>query len=413
MSSLKIGRNDPCPCGSGKKYKKCCGRLGEQVDISPDPFTRYSQLLTAVKLKLDQYYEQRIKKLRRDLRGHYLRFTVNPVLPRENEAVFSEWLWFGARISDGPTLGEEYLNSNGEYMDTLLKDCLLTLNNSFPSIYEVQSFEYQYLNIRDIFLDTNHRILLKEPWDDQLNQNAPLFMGRLVKIQEDELFSGMVVSLNNKSGEEDFLVRHLNFLSSLHNEDKNSFLKDNEEIVYGLFDHASKQIMVNFDHMEAARLDKAQKERLSKAINEGSDWQCLHTTQGYRWHQLNEEVSGYVRLALGENDLIWSAEVLDDIEKMRSLLSQALPGLESVVIQNRFSDQPPNDEYFNHWFLLIRDREAEQWLRTPHLELDDKTPAELMEEDNGKQRLHEMLSRQLDTSPEGEALIDYLKARIG
>ena len=23
--ALKIGRNDPCPCGSGKKYKKCCG----------------------------------------------------------------------------------------------------------------------------------------------------------------------------------------------------------------------------------------------------------------------------------------------------------------------------------------------------------------------------------------------------
>ncbi|MEE3395221.1 MAG: SEC-C metal-binding domain-containing protein, partial [Candidatus Onthomonas sp.] len=22
----KIGPNDPCPCGSGKKYKKCCGR---------------------------------------------------------------------------------------------------------------------------------------------------------------------------------------------------------------------------------------------------------------------------------------------------------------------------------------------------------------------------------------------------
>ncbi|WP_308772401.1 SEC-C metal-binding domain-containing protein, partial [uncultured Bilophila sp.] len=21
----KPGRNDPCPCGSGKKYKKCCG----------------------------------------------------------------------------------------------------------------------------------------------------------------------------------------------------------------------------------------------------------------------------------------------------------------------------------------------------------------------------------------------------
>jgi uncharacterized protein YecA (UPF0149 family) len=24
-NEAKIGRNDPCPCGSGKKYKKCCG----------------------------------------------------------------------------------------------------------------------------------------------------------------------------------------------------------------------------------------------------------------------------------------------------------------------------------------------------------------------------------------------------
>ena len=23
----KVGRNEPCPCGSGKKYKHCCGRL--------------------------------------------------------------------------------------------------------------------------------------------------------------------------------------------------------------------------------------------------------------------------------------------------------------------------------------------------------------------------------------------------
>ena len=26
VKEKKIGRNDPCPCGSGKKYKQCCGR---------------------------------------------------------------------------------------------------------------------------------------------------------------------------------------------------------------------------------------------------------------------------------------------------------------------------------------------------------------------------------------------------
>lgn len=24
----KVGRNDPCPCDSGLKFKKCCGKLG-------------------------------------------------------------------------------------------------------------------------------------------------------------------------------------------------------------------------------------------------------------------------------------------------------------------------------------------------------------------------------------------------
>ena len=26
VNEPKIGRNDPCPCGSGKKYKRCCGK---------------------------------------------------------------------------------------------------------------------------------------------------------------------------------------------------------------------------------------------------------------------------------------------------------------------------------------------------------------------------------------------------
>ncbi|MCC6048388.1 MAG: preprotein translocase subunit SecA [Thermodesulfobacterium sp.] len=29
----KVGRNDPCPCGSGKKYKKCCGREAFETNV--------------------------------------------------------------------------------------------------------------------------------------------------------------------------------------------------------------------------------------------------------------------------------------------------------------------------------------------------------------------------------------------
>ncbi|MED4599175.1 SEC-C metal-binding domain-containing protein [Paenibacillus validus] len=29
VTSVKFGKNDPCPCGSGLKHKKCCGKLKE------------------------------------------------------------------------------------------------------------------------------------------------------------------------------------------------------------------------------------------------------------------------------------------------------------------------------------------------------------------------------------------------
>ena len=37
------GRNDPCPCGSGKKFKKCCGRLKNRSDRLPDALKRYAE----------------------------------------------------------------------------------------------------------------------------------------------------------------------------------------------------------------------------------------------------------------------------------------------------------------------------------------------------------------------------------
>jgi len=42
---LKVRRNDPCPCGSGKKYKRCCLHKGNPQDIEADKelyFQKYS-----------------------------------------------------------------------------------------------------------------------------------------------------------------------------------------------------------------------------------------------------------------------------------------------------------------------------------------------------------------------------------
>ncbi len=58
----KIGRNQPCPCGSGKKYKHCCLSLvqnGQPMAPAPGPSTSFS--LRAEVAKLQEFAEKKEK----------------------------------------------------------------------------------------------------------------------------------------------------------------------------------------------------------------------------------------------------------------------------------------------------------------------------------------------------------------
>ena len=41
---MEVGRNDLCPCGSGKKYKKCCMKKEKVVEIGQLKLNRFFQL---------------------------------------------------------------------------------------------------------------------------------------------------------------------------------------------------------------------------------------------------------------------------------------------------------------------------------------------------------------------------------
>lgn len=56
IEAKKVGRNDPCPCGSGKKYKKCCGRDAGTA-LQPPPFNQ--RLMERGLLALKQTVEEK------------------------------------------------------------------------------------------------------------------------------------------------------------------------------------------------------------------------------------------------------------------------------------------------------------------------------------------------------------------
>jgi hypothetical protein len=55
---MKVGRNDPCPCGSGKKYKKCCIAKDAVVEIRKVREERFFQLKNELSEEIYQFLER-------------------------------------------------------------------------------------------------------------------------------------------------------------------------------------------------------------------------------------------------------------------------------------------------------------------------------------------------------------------
>jgi methionyl aminopeptidase len=51
IRSIKIGRNDPCPCGSGKKFKKCCASKADQLIHQHHPDKPKIRLKSAMEIE--------------------------------------------------------------------------------------------------------------------------------------------------------------------------------------------------------------------------------------------------------------------------------------------------------------------------------------------------------------------------
>ncbi len=64
MSNEKIGRNDPCPCGSGKKYKRCC--LGKDAWLPATPRVPAAKAASAAPAPLPKLDPRRLPELLRD-----------------------------------------------------------------------------------------------------------------------------------------------------------------------------------------------------------------------------------------------------------------------------------------------------------------------------------------------------------
>ncbi len=411
---LKLGRNDPCPCGSGKKYKNCCGLLSDITPSFDDPFVHYSQMLVSVKLKLDRYFEAEVKKHRQQIRSRFTRFSVNKDLRPEHESVFSDWMWLDFQDNTGISMAADYLEENQDYMEIPLRECLKALDNSYLSVYQITGSDGVKLNVNDTFLDTSYQVIIKEALTLKQEDPEMLLLARMVQLQDVNLFSGMVLMLENDARQKEFIKEHLAYIKDLYQDEVIDVLKNYGELLYGIFDHAGHKILVNLNDMRIAPLDEDEQKILLDELESSQEYLLQHETEGLSWFKPVEKAAGYSRMIIGQNLVLSCSDVLEDVMRQSGFLNSVLPNKCLQVFNSLMLQAPPDMEYNWLWFTVLKDRECEKWLNTPHRELDGQTPNDILVEEGGKEKIIAMLDEFINSISinEEKELLEYMKKRI-
>jgi len=413
MKKAKLGRNDPCPCGSGKKYKHCCQVLEGIATNGIDPFERYNTLMTSIKMKLEHNYAAQIRKIRRPAQEQFLRLSCDQTLPREQESVFSDWLWFDMTDNQGMTLGREYLQEHGDYMEAPLRECLQSLNQSYLSVYGIDSAAGDNLRLNDYLSGEVQQVLLKEPLELDLEEARPLLLGRLAAMPGGTVFSGMVLMVGDDKGQGRFIRQHLDYWQQVRPDLNIAALRKGfGEVIFGLFDHASHTTTLALNDIRCLPAGAAAAE-LRHNIENTTAFIPVHHTAGTAWYDLQDS-RGPARVGISDDGpLLFYADVVDDIQAAEPLLRFQEAGWTIVNSQLRLA--PPEEEHNDAWYQVIRERETERWLHTAHSELDNKTPAQVLAEAEGKGRLLQVLDTFAARASHNQHTLDllaYMRSRV-
>lgn len=205
--SDKLGRNDLCSCGSGKKYKKCCLSAAS-------PSFAFSEVLDFEWRKLRQlegtvFDKHLIPYVMEVLPDDVMQLALADCLPEDLPEeidrgmlfhqflmpwIFFNWLPhedFGLdHFEPTVTLAENYLHYQKNKLNRDEIRFIEAMNMTFYSFYAVLAVEKdQALLVKDMLLSTEHRI--KERQGTHYLKRGDIIFSRIVTLDNQSIFVGM------------------------------------------------------------------------------------------------------------------------------------------------------------------------------------------------------------------------------
>lgn len=120
---MAIGRNDPCPCGSGKKYKKCCMNQQQQHEIRRVRQRRFFEQKYELSQMVQRFLEESLSDDERKAVTRMFHQIIEQKHHREELKMFETlWRWFLHRYPNGLRGIEWFQQEKGRRLSQELKE---------------------------------------------------------------------------------------------------------------------------------------------------------------------------------------------------------------------------------------------------------------------------------------------------
>lgn len=149
---MSVGRNDPCPCSSGKKYKKCCLRKNNLVQITEYKREQFYQNKHALVEKMTEFMVEHVPFNEYHKLKSQFRKRLNSDMSQEGEEqYFNFWLHFFNRFENGLRGVEWFFKENEHRLQAEEKEMARSWITLQPKLLQAINRMNNTIIFEDIF----------------------------------------------------------------------------------------------------------------------------------------------------------------------------------------------------------------------------------------------------------------------
>ena len=183
-----IGRNEPCPCGSGRKYKKCCLEKDKAKDIARNRVKLAEGQFDTIMKKVIEFSSEYEKPYKNKCEVDF------GITNYELENVMNVYYLVNFKYNKQSSIMLDYLNKNKANINKTDEEIIENTLNSYMSVYQVKEKDINKVLLRDILL--NEDLYVEDIDLFSLYKEGEFLLARVVNVGGTKIFLDKIIKIS-------------------------------------------------------------------------------------------------------------------------------------------------------------------------------------------------------------------------